>query len=124
MAYTSDPAASTAACVAEKMDLQGVAPRDGGNYIPQVIRYVTGVDLVECSVEDAMGETIDIPAIDPRIKENNVAENHLIVHPGDEIHTFIGANSTLGGLVMRSDSLEQMLGMIENADEWIGIEYQ
>ena len=128
---------------------QGIAPRDGGNYIPQVIRYATGVDLVECSVKAAMGESIYIPAqiqpkgywayyavhslkngilkqviIDPRIKENNVAENHLIVHPGDEIHTFIGANSTLGGLVMRSDSLEQMLGMIENADEWIGIEYQ
>ena len=61
--------------------------------------------------------------IDPRIKENNVVENHLIVRPGDEVHTFIGANSTLGVLVMRFDSLEQMLGMIENADEWIGIEY-
>lgn len=71
-----------------------------------------------------MGETIDIPAIDPRIKENNVVENHLIVRPGDEVHTFIGANSILGVLVMRFDSLEQMLGMIENADEWIGIEYQ
>lgn len=30
----------------------------------------------------------------------------------------------MGVLVMRFDSLEQMLGMIENADEWIGIEYQ
>lgn len=29
-----------------------------------------------------------------------------------------------GVLVMRFDSLEQMLGMIENADEWIRIEYQ
>ena len=104
--------------------LMGVAPRDGGNYIPQVIRYATGVDLVECSVEAAMGETIDIPAIDPRIKENNVVENHLIVRSGDEVHTFIGANSILGVLAMRFDSLEQMLGMIENADEWIGIEYQ
>lgn len=80
--------------------------------------------MVECSVKAVMGEMIGIPAFDPRIKENNVAENHLIVHPGDEIHTFIGANSTLGVLVMRFDSLEQMLGMIENADEWIRIEYQ
>ena len=128
--------------------LMEIAPRGGGNYIPQVIRYATGVDLVECSVKAAMGESIDIPAqiqpkgywayyavhslkdgilkqviIDPRIKENNVVENHLIVRPGDEVHTFIGANSTLGVLVMRFDSLEQMLGMIENADEWIGIEY-
>lgn len=96
-----------------------------------------------------MGESIDIPAqiqpkgylayyavhslkdgilkqviIDSQIEENNVVEIHLIVRSGDEIHTFIGANFTLGVLVMRFDSLEQMLGMIENADEWIRIEYQ
>lgn len=84
---------------------RGVAPRDGGNYIPRVIRYATGDDLVECSVKAAMGETTDIPAIDLRVEENNVVENHLIVRLGDEIHTFIGANSTLGVLVMRFDSL-------------------
>lgn len=86
--------------------LMEIAPRGGGNYIPQVIRYATGVDLVECSVKAAMGESIGIPAqiqpkgywayyavhslkdgilkqviIDPRIKENNVVENHLIVRP-------------------------------------------
>lgn len=103
---------------------RGVAPRDGGNYVPQVIRYATGDDLVECSVKAAMGEMIGIPAIDPQIKENNALEIHLLVRPDDEIHTFIGANSTLGVWVMRFDSLEQMLGMIEDADEWIRIEYQ
>ena len=39
--------------------LMEVAPRDGGNYIPDVIKYATGVDLVECSVKAAMGEHID-----------------------------------------------------------------
>ena len=48
--------------------------------------------LVECSVKAVMGEMIGIPVFDPRIKENNVVENHLIVRPDDEIHTFIGAN--------------------------------
>ena len=28
--------------------LMEVAPRDGGNYIPDIIKYATGVDLVEC----------------------------------------------------------------------------
>lgn len=128
--------------------LMEVAPRDGGNYIPQAIRYATGVDLVECSVKAAMGEKIEIPnqidpsgywayyavhslkdgilkqvIIDPKVEKKNVVENHLIVHSGDEIHSFIGANSTLGILVMKFDSLTQMLKMIENADEWIQIEY-
>lgn len=129
--------------------LMEVAPRDGGNYIPQAIRYATGVDLVECSVKAAMGENIEIPTniqpqgywayyavhslkddtirqvvIDPEVEKNHVVENHLIVKPGDEVHSFIGANSTLGILVMKFVSLEQMLDMVENADRWIQIEYQ
>lgn len=129
--------------------LMEVAPRDGGNYIPQAIRYATGVDLVECSVKAAMGENINLPehiqpqgcwayyavhslkdgtlkqvVIDTEVERNHVVENHLLVNPGDEIHSFIGANSTLGILVMKFDSLEQMLEMIENADRWIQIEYQ
>lgn len=128
--------------------LMEVAPRDGGNYIPQAIRYATGVDLVECSVKAAMGEKIEIPehiqpqgywayyavhslkdgilkhvVIDPDIEEKHIVENHLIVKSGDEIHSFVGANSTLGILVMKFDSLDQMLDMIEHADDWIQIEY-
>ena len=41
--------------------LMEVAPRDGGNYIPDVIKYATGVDLVECSIKAAMGEKIILP---------------------------------------------------------------
>ena len=129
--------------------LMEIAPRDGGNYIPQAIRYATGIDLVECSVKAAMGEKIEIPLkirtkgywayyavhslkdgilkqviINPEVEKKHVVENHLIVRSGDEIHSFIGANSTLGILLMKFDSLEQMLQMIEKADEWIEIAYQ
>lgn len=129
--------------------LMEVAPRDGGNYIPDVIRYATGVDLIDCSVKAAMGEKIDIPkqiqpkgywayyavhsvedgvlkqvAIDSEVEKNHIVENHLLVKAGDEIHSFIGANSTLGILVMKFDSLNQMLEMIENSDQWIKIELE
>ena len=129
--------------------LMEVAPRDGGNYIPQAIRYATGVDLVEYSVKAAMGEKMEIPeriqsqgcwayyavhslkdgilkqvVIDPEVEKNHIVENHLLVKPGDEVYSFIGANSTLGILVMKFDSLEQMLDMVENADNWIQIEYK
>lgn len=129
--------------------LMEVAPRDGGNYIPQAIRHATGVDLVECSVKAAMGEQIEIPekvqpkgcwayyavhslkdgilkqvVIDPEVEAQHIVENHLIVKPGDEIHSFIGANSTLGILVMKFETLDQMLDMIEHSDRWIQIEYR
>ena len=129
--------------------LMEVAPRDGGNYIPQAIRYATGVDLVECSVKAAIGESITLPqdirpqgfyayyavhslqdgilkrvVFDEQVEKKHLVENHLVAKPGDDVHAFVGANSTLGILLMKFESLPQMLDMIEHADRWIRIEYQ
>lgn len=126
--------------------LMEVAPRDGGNYIPDIIKYATGVDLVECSVKAAMGEAIDCESfgqpkgyyayyavhsyhdglldhvyIDPTVETYNILENHIINQPGDEIKSFTGANTTLGILLMRFDNMDQMLHMMDHSDEWIQI---
>lgn len=126
--------------------LMEIAPRDGGNYIPQIIRYATGVDLVECSVLAAMGEPItadttakgegfwsyfavhslengilDRIEIAPEVEKNNIVENHILKKAGDEIHAFTGANTTLGILLMKFDSMEQMLDRMDHSDKWIKI---
>lgn len=126
--------------------LMEVAPRDGGNYIPDIIKYATGVDLVECSVKAAMGEPIDTSLfgspsgfyayyavhsysdgildhieIDPQVEQKNIIENHIIKQPGDEIKAFTGANTTLGILLMQFDSLDQMLYMMDHSNEWIRV---
>ncbi len=121
--------------------LMEIAPRDGGNYIPDVIQYATGVDLVACSVKAAMGERIEIPKIQPSgyysyfavhslssgvldkvwFSEEavpHILENHLIVKPGDPVSVFTGANTTLGCLIMKFDSMEQMLGMMDHSEHW------
>lgn len=125
--------------------LMEVAPRDGGNYIPDVIRYATGVDLVECSVKAAMGDTIKIDCAEAngfyayyavhslkdgilkRVRigaQEHILENHLVVKPGDEIKAFTGANTTLGCLIMKFDNMEQMLDMIDNSEKWIEVELE
>lgn len=126
--------------------LMEVAPRDGGNYIPQVIKYATGVDLIECSVLAAMGEPIksfvpiessgywayyavhstksgilDRISIDSDVVRNNIVENHILKKPGDRIDAFSGANTTLGILIMRFDDMEQMLDMMDHSEEWIKV---
>jgi len=126
--------------------LMEIAPRDGGNYIPQIIRYATGVDLVECSVRAAMGEdlsklTFGEPSgywayfavhslrdgvlerieIAPDVEKNNIRENHILKKTGDAIRAFTGANTTLGILLMEFDSMEQMLHMMDHSEEWIRI---
>lgn len=125
--------------------LMEIAPRDGGNYIPQIIKYATGVDLVECSVKSAMGEKIECDfgepsgyyayyavhsledgildkiEIDENVEKNNIIENHILKKHGDEIKAFTGANTTLGILLMKFDSMEQMLDMMDNSQKWINI---
>ena len=126
--------------------LMEVAPRDGGNYIPDIIRYSTGVDLVECSVKAAMGCPIAMNGfglqqgfwayyavhsykdgilerieIKPEVAEKNIVENHIIKTAGDRIYSFTGANTTLGILLMKFDSMEQMLHMMDHSEEWIKI---
>ncbi len=129
--------------------LMEVAPRDGGNYIPDVIKYATGVDLVECSVKAAMGEKIDDLAfgkpsgyfayyavhsykdgildkieIAPEVERDHIVETHIIKKKGDEIKAFTGANTTLGILLMKFDSMEQMLYMMDHSEEWINVRLQ
>ena len=126
--------------------LMEVAPRNGGNYIPDIIRYASGVDLVECSIKAAMGDKIDFNSfgqpggflayyavhsqvdgvlgqirISPNVKKKNIIENHIIIFPGDSVKAFTGANTALGVLLMRFDDMDQMIYMIEHSEEWIEI---
>ena len=126
--------------------LMEVAPRDGGNYIPQIIRYSTGVDLVECSVKAAMGDNIPVYhfgeptgywayyavhslldgilesiSIDEQVARNHIVENHILKKKGDQVSSFTGANTTLGILIMKFDSMEQMLHMMDFSEEWIQV---
>lgn len=128
--------------------LMEVAPRNGGNYIPDVIRYATGVDLVECAVKGAMGEKIKIPekiqskgfwsyyavhssmagtleevAFSERVKAM-IVENHLIRQPGDRIEPFTGANTTLGCLIMKFDNMDEMLDMMDHSEKWIEVKLE
>ncbi len=125
--------------------LMEIAPRDGGNYIPQLIKYSTGVDLVECSIKAAMGESINIDTkksegfwsyfavhsikdgvldeiiIDEDFKQKHIIENHILKTKGDAISSFTGANTTLGILLLKFDCMDQMLQAMDNSEKWIQI---
>lgn len=126
--------------------LMEVAPRDGGNYIPQIIKYATGVNLVEYSVRAAMGEPIDKIEIvkpegfwayyavhslkdgileeikiDKEVEDNYIVENHIIKKKGDAISAFRGANTTLGILIMKFHTMEEMLEMMDHSETWIEV---
>lgn len=129
--------------------LMEMAPRSGGNYIPQIIRHATGVDLVECAVKAAMGEAVsrellldrcrqkgywayyavhsrrkgilEKVEVSPEVRKRHLVEDHLIKKSGDPVEAFSGANTTLGILLMQFDGLEQMLDMVEKPEQWIRV---
>ena len=123
-----------------------IGPRSGGNFIPQVIQYATGVNMVEYVIRSAMGEDCsDLKMIEPdgywsyyavhsqqsgilkevkineEAKENNLIEMHMNYKVGDDIPAFVGSSTSLGILLMRFDSMEQMLDMMDHSEKWINI---
>ena len=126
--------------------LMEIAPRDGGNYIPQVIQHLTGVDLVEYSVRMAMGEPVQPPkeaevkgfasyfavhssnsgvldriAISDEVRSKHIVEEFGLKQPGEEVRAFTGANTALGCLLMQFDSMDQMLNMMDHPGSWIHV---
>lgn len=73
------------------------------------------------SLRDGILEKIDIRE---DVLKNHIVENHILRNPGDPIQAFTGANTTLGILVMKFDSLDQMLHMMDHSEEWIRIVLQ
>lgn len=127
--------------------LMEVAPRDGGNYIPQVIKYLTGgTDLVEYSVRMAMGEQVFPPEkteplgfaayfavhsnddgvldhikIEDEIRKKHIVEEFYLRKPGGRVLPFRGANTSLGCFLMKFESMDQMIKMMDHPEDWIRV---
>ena len=128
--------------------LMEIAPRNGGNFIPNVIKHATGVDLVDYSVKAAMGSQVCPPenatpkgywsyytihsyksGILKQISiskeyEKCIVESYIVSNPGEYIEEYTGANKKIGCLVMKFDSLDEMLKMMDNSEQWIKVELE
>jgi biotin carboxylase len=130
----------------ENVYLMEIGPRNGGNFIPQVTRYATGVDMIDYTIRATMGEDCsDIKMVEPKgywsyyaihssragvlkeiqidenVKANHIVESHLNYKMGDRVPAFTGANGSIGVLIMKFDSMEQMLDMMDHSDKWISV---
>ena len=126
--------------------LMEIAPRNGGNYIPQVIEYLTGVDLVEYAVRMAMGESVRTPEtaepkgyaayyaihsnqdgilagidVEEAFFKAHIIKPYHIWPPGTSIKAFRGANTALGCYLMRFDNMKQMLDLMDHSEKWIRV---
>lgn len=122
-----------------------LGPRNGGCLIPEVIRYSTGVDLIKFTVDAALGQRIDTLKmtstngywssymvhsleagefeklwISERAK-TKIIEQDIWVNPGDPIEKYLGANNTYGTMILKFNSMEEMLNMVDNMENDIKV---
>lgn len=129
-----------------KAYIMEVSPRGGGNRLAEMIRYASGVDMIKAAVQVAVGLQIDKveqpqydgswaeyvlhSRIDGKFKElwiepdfaaNNVIEVDLWVTQGEEIHSFTAANFSIGTVVMKFASQEELESKLSSMERYIKV---
>lgn len=122
-----------------------LGPRNGGCLIPEVIRYATGVDLIQYTVDAALGLSCEglhmkpvngswssymVHAIEEGAfktlwlserAQKYIVEQDVQVQPGAEVNVFSGSHDTLGTMILKYSSQDEMLEMVDNMERDIRV---
>jgi len=127
------------------IQLMEIGPRNGGNLIPEVTKYITGVDMVKYTVDSALG----LDCTDLKMEETNGFYASFIIHSlmsgkfidiqysdeikdciieevvwvsnGEKVEKFLGSNNTLGTQILKFKSMEQMLYCMDDMNKHIKV---
>ncbi|MBR1579544.1 MAG: ATP-grasp domain-containing protein [Selenomonadaceae bacterium] len=130
----------------ENVYLMEIGPRNGGNLIPQVTKYATGVDMVEYTIKAAMGVSCDDlhmvepkgywacyvvhsqssgvlkgVELDEKFRAENVVEFDMHYAQGDRVSSFVGSNGTLGMMILKFSSQDEMLDKMNNMSRYVKV---
>lgn len=124
--------------------LMEIGPRNGGNCIPEVIEQYSDVNMVALAVEAAMGKSL---AVAPRYNDDfhayyalhseheghyhgyevsaefagEITKEYIFLEEGAEIGKFTGSNQTIGILLLRFATREQMEGFFAEPNRYIKV---
>ena len=54
-------------------------------------------------------------------KKNNIVECEFYKKPGDKIPAFVGSNGTLGMMILKFSSQDEMLSFMDNSEEKVKV---
>lgn len=135
----------TRECTNGKAYIMECSPRGGGNRLAEMIRYMTGVDMITNIVKSALGMDLDVIE-QKELKDNwaeiilhsekegtfeklwiseeissNIVENDLWIETGTHVGGFSGANEAIGTIVLKFDSEIQMNNVLNNQNNYIKV---
>ncbi|WP_455085199.1 ATP-grasp domain-containing protein [Prevotella nigrescens] len=137
----------TRLCKDGKPYIMEVSPRGGGNRLSEMMKYISGQDLIDNCVRAAVGEPIDTISqpkykgywaevilhsdsngifqtinIDKSTENKYLVEKDIWIKKGDKVQGFSGANTTIGTLVLRFKKERELIKFINNINKWITIQ--
>lgn len=120
-----------------------LGPRNGGSYIPQLIRYATGVDMIDYTLKGALGESCADLAMAPTVgvwsnymilstksgtfkeiafeenfRKNNLLDVYCTAVPGDQVHAYQNTTHSLGTIIFKAESVEEMIEITDNIEKY------
>lgn len=126
-----------------------LGPRNGGSYIPQLIQYATGVDLVTYTILGALGEDCSdlkmtettgiwsnymimshvggrFKAIrfEEKFEKNNLLDVYCTAKPGDEVRPYKNTTDSMGTILFKADSIEEMIEITNEIEKYYWIEVE
>ena len=128
-----------------KAYIMEVSPRGGGNRLAEMLRYATGVDLINNAVRAAVGDEIvgmeqrpynghwaevvlhadkDGKFAGLEIAEDlkqHVVEVDLWVKEGEQVSSFKGANDAIGTLVLKLDSENELKSVLTRPEDYLKV---
>lgn len=120
-----------------------LGPRNGGSYIPQLIKYATGVDLIDYTLFGAVG--MDCSKLkmteskgfwsnymilstvsgkfkelwfDDEFKKNNLLDIYCTANVGDDVFAYQNTTHSLGTILFKAESLEEMINITNNIENY------
>lgn len=126
--------------------LMEVAPRNGGNGIPEITKYATGVDMIEYTIKAALGmDCSDLQQeevkgfwstymvhsnqagkfvkfeIDEYYRKNNLVEFESNIKEGEDIPAFTGSNGALGTMLSKFSTYEEMMEKTYGFEKYVKV---
>ena len=123
-----------------------LGPRNGGSYIPQLIEYATGVDLINYTIKAALGEDCsDLKMVaskgywsnymilskttgifkeiwfDSKFKKNNLLAVYCTYNQGERVTAYKNTSDSLGTILFKADSLEEIIEITNNIEKYYRI---
>lgn len=137
----------TRLCSNGKAYIMEVSPRAGGNRLAEMLKYVTGKDIIERATLAAVSEPFQSIArgadetrqhvveiilhanksgsfshleISPELR-SIIIEEDLWIQPGAQVETFTGANMAIGTLAFKAESQENVNRIIQQVKQGVKV---